>query len=678
MTGAASHGHDRRGRPRAGAGFGQGAAVMVDISQKERTIRVKLVYYGPALGGKTTNLRVLHERALRMRRGDFVSVNSMQDRTILCDLLPLKSGGFRGYDLRLQLLAVPGQAIYGATRRVVLRGADGVVFVGNSAADRFHENRKSLEEMTASLIAHQLDPLTLPTVFQYNKRDLPSVSEVEALERALNPRRLPAFPAVAPRGSGVLETFAAILGATIASLSRRYRTMELPPGQALDDWVAQAVDGMFGCSSFDDPEGAAAGPAEDEPVQAEEIELADGTVMSVGRGKVLVKVTTPEEAPPPAPAAASAAPVASPAPPGPAEPRVPAEALAASYAEATAELGFVVSDLREERDVARARLEEMRRALELATTPGGAADPETRLRRALEVLQRAGGATHASLRLTAADPVRVVVLPPLEADPLGRSEWGVEHLASLPELAEPIVEEASESAQLAHALQSSAPPHEAVVLVPLRSAERPLGLALLYYDLHAPLPPREGLAHLGFLARELAGPLEASAAREAADAARRLGALSRASAATVASLLTRLPEDFARRQKLDLGEVLAPVAVPGVAIDLPPGGLALLGDAPLLRFAIATLAHLCEAEQLARGEGAEVAVSGRLEDGVPCVDVRGTGGVALLVPRQGALDASEAELTVVQAVLAANGASLQPGRDEAGRLRFTVRLAASS
>ncbi len=661
-----------RGRPCAGAGLGQGAAAMVDISQKERTIRVKIVYYGPALGGKTTNLRVLHERALRMRRGDFVSVNSMQDRTILCDLLPLKSGGFRGYDLRLQLLAVPGQAIYGATRRVVLRGADGVVFVGNSAADRFHENRKSLDEMTASLIAHQLDPLTLPTVFQYNKRDLPSVSDVEALERALNPRRLPAFPAVAPRGSGVLETFAAILGATIASLSRRYRTMELPPGQAIDDWAAQAVDGMFGCSSFDEPEAAAEGPAGDEPVEAEEIELPDGTVMSVRSGKVLVKVTTPEEAPPPAPAVASAA------PPGPAEPRVPAEALAASYAEATAELGFVVSDLREERDAARARLEEMRRALELATTPAGAADPATRLRRALEVLQRAGGATHASLRLTAADPVRVVALPPLEADPLGRSEWGLEHLASLPELAEPIVEEASESAQLAHALQSSAPPHEAVVLVPLRSAERPLGLALLYYDLHAPLPPREGLAHLGFLARELAGPLEASAAREAADAARRLGALSRASAATVASLLTRLPEGFARRQRLDLGEVLAPVAVPGVAIELPPGGLAIFGDAPLLRFAIATLAHLCEAEQLARGEGAEVAVSGRLEDGVPSVDVRGTGGVALLVPRQPALDASEAELTVVQTVLAANGASIQPGRDADGRLRFTVRLAPAS
>jgi len=645
---------------------------MVDISQKERTIRVKIVYYGPALGGKTTNLSVLHERALGMRRGEFVSVNSMQDRTILCDLLPLKTGGFRGYDLRLQLVAVPGQAIYGATRRVVLRGADGLVFVANSAADRFHENGKSLDEMTASLVAHQLDPLAIPTVFQYNKRDLPAVAEVEALQRSLNPRRLPSFSAVAPRGTGVLEAFAAILGATVGALSRRYRTMELPPGQSVDDWAAQAVEGMFGCGSFDDSLAPPAKPAVDDAIEAEEIELPDGSVLSIRSGQLKVKVTTPEE--PPTPAAPVPSGPAAPAPP--AEPRVPAEALASSYAEAAAELGFVVSDLREERDTARARLEEMRRALELATQTGFA-DVETRLRRLLEVLQRAGGATHAALRLTAADPVKVVTLPPLAEDPLSRTQWGVEHLAALPEIAEPLVEEAAESAQLAHALQTAAPPHEALVIVPLRSAERLLGVGLLYYDLHAPLPSRETLAHIGFLARELAGPLEATAAREAASAAQRLGALSRASAATVASLLTRLPEGFARRQKLDLGDVLAPLAVPGVALELPPGGLALAGDAPLLRFAVATLAHLCEAEQLARGEGPEVVVRGAVEDGVPCVGVRGSGGVAFLAPRQPEVDASAAELAVVQAVLAATGASLVQGRDGEGRLRFTVRLSAA-
>jgi hypothetical protein len=113
---------------------------MVDIDHRQRVIKVKLVYYGPAVGGKTTNLKVLFERAAGTRRGQFVSVNSAQDRTILCDLLPLRTGGFRGYDLKVQLLAVPGQPMYGATRRVVLKGADGVVFVANSAEDRWPEN----------------------------------------------------------------------------------------------------------------------------------------------------------------------------------------------------------------------------------------------------------------------------------------------------------------------------------------------------------------------------------------------------------------------------------------------------------------------------------------------------------------------------------------------------------
>ena len=114
---------------------------MVEMNQRDRTIKVKIVYYGPALGGKTTNLKVLHEKALWSRRGELISVNSRQDRTILCDLLPLKTGGFRGYDLRVQLLAVAGQAMYSATRRVVIKGADGIVFVANSATDRWQENQ---------------------------------------------------------------------------------------------------------------------------------------------------------------------------------------------------------------------------------------------------------------------------------------------------------------------------------------------------------------------------------------------------------------------------------------------------------------------------------------------------------------------------------------------------------
>jgi signal recognition particle receptor subunit beta len=133
---------------------------MVEFNRQERTIRIKIAYYGPAVGGKTTNLKVLYDRARQGRRGEFVSVNSQQDRTILYDLLPLKSSGFMGYDLRIQLAAVPGQAIYAPARRVVLRGSDGVVFVANSATDRWHENQQCYRELQG-LARSSIDPATI-------------------------------------------------------------------------------------------------------------------------------------------------------------------------------------------------------------------------------------------------------------------------------------------------------------------------------------------------------------------------------------------------------------------------------------------------------------------------------------------------------------------------------------
>ena len=109
---------------------------MVDINRQERVVRARIVYYGPATGGKTTNLKVLHRRADPNRRGELVSVNSTQDRTILLDLLPVKMTAFRGFDLRFQVIAVPGQPMYSSSRSLLLDGADSIVFVANSAADR--------------------------------------------------------------------------------------------------------------------------------------------------------------------------------------------------------------------------------------------------------------------------------------------------------------------------------------------------------------------------------------------------------------------------------------------------------------------------------------------------------------------------------------------------------------
>src|SRR5262245_1510132 len=223
---------------------------MVELNHRDRQIKVKIVYYGPPLGGKTTNLQVLHQHADAARRGDMISINSAQDRTILFDLVPLRTTGFRGFDLRLQILAVPGQAMYAATRRLVLKGADSLVFVANSAVDRWDENIASFREMTQNLLTHHLDPAAMPLVFQYNKRDLPQVMDLEFMDRAMNVRKADSIPAVAVRGEGVLETFAAILMRTIQDLSRRYSILDTTKGQPAWQWTQQAVENMFGTTTI--------------------------------------------------------------------------------------------------------------------------------------------------------------------------------------------------------------------------------------------------------------------------------------------------------------------------------------------------------------------------------------------------------------------------------------------
>jgi mutual gliding-motility protein MglA len=223
---------------------------MVELNHRDRTIKIKVVYYGPPVGGKTTNLQILHQHASGARRGDMISINSAQDRTILFDLLPLKTPGFRGFDLRLQILAVPGQAMYAATRRLVLKGADSLVFVANSAVDRWEENIQSYREMTQNLLSHHLDPSTMPLVLQYNKRDLPQVMEPEIMDRALNARRVDAIPAVAVRGEGVLETFGAILMRTVLDLARRYAILDIKEGTPAEKWTEEALVGMFGTTSL--------------------------------------------------------------------------------------------------------------------------------------------------------------------------------------------------------------------------------------------------------------------------------------------------------------------------------------------------------------------------------------------------------------------------------------------
>jgi signal recognition particle receptor subunit beta len=625
---------------------------MVEFNRQERTIRIKIAYYGPAVGGKTTNLKILYDRARNGRRGEFVSVNSHQDRTILCDLLPLKSAGFMGYDLRFQLAAVPGQAIYAPARRVVLRGSDGVVFVANSATDRWHENQQCFRELQGHLLAQQLDPATIPMVMQYNKRDLPEVMDFDALNRGLNSRRCPHFGAVATRGEGVIETFAEIVKLTLEDLARRHAAIALPPGQSLDEWTQQAIVSMFGRVRPPIDEGS-----EDlVTVDAPERESGDGEAAE----HHLLKLAMPEELTHGQPDARST------------------EVLAESYAQASTELGVRVNDLREERDAARTRLAELKLALELAEQKSAEGEVEDRAQRILAILMRAADAANASLFLTTTDPAQLLLLPPLVSDPLARSSWGALHLHGLRELDEARLEEGSELPELRATLADREPQFSSVALVPLRSAERVLALAILYYRPHMVLPRKDVLEHLGFLGRVLAGPLEAAAAREAKASVDRMRAVSRASAAAIASLLTRLPGGAARRTALSLEDVLAPLRVPGVTVTVVPGTPKVTGDPALLRFSVATLIARCEAAALERSMIPVIGVYAGLEEDQVRIHVWvGEGGAAVGAPvaTEAFSSDSDAEMSAVYAIMALHSGGLAVPDSQGAVVHYVLQLA---
>jgi len=192
---------------------------MVQFDNQYRQIKIKVVYYGPAAGGKTTCLKHIHRVIDPHRRTKLYSLNTAADRTLFFDLLSLNLGRIRGYRLTLQLYTVPGQVQYDATRRTVLAGADGVVFVADSQLEQKEANLESLEDLWANMKANGLHRGTIPVVLQYNKRDLDPVLTVAEMDAALNADELPVFPTVALTGNGVLEAFASIGEHTLASVA---------------------------------------------------------------------------------------------------------------------------------------------------------------------------------------------------------------------------------------------------------------------------------------------------------------------------------------------------------------------------------------------------------------------------------------------------------------------------
>jgi hypothetical protein len=186
-----------------------------------REITCKIVYYGPGRSGKTTNLQYIYSQVPDDRKGRMVSLATQTDRTLFFDFLPLDLGSISGFTTKFQLYTVPGQVYYNATRKLVLQGADGVVFVADSQVRQLDENIESLQNLQANVLEHGVDIRTLPTVLQYNKQDLPGelILAPEELDEALNFRGLPSFPADALHGQGVFETLKAISAEVLRKLS---------------------------------------------------------------------------------------------------------------------------------------------------------------------------------------------------------------------------------------------------------------------------------------------------------------------------------------------------------------------------------------------------------------------------------------------------------------------------
>jgi mutual gliding-motility protein MglA len=191
------------------------------VNYATREITCKIVYYGPGRSGKTTNLHYIYGQVPQDRKGQMVSLATQTDRTLFFDFLPIDLGTISGFTTRFQLYTVPGQVYYQTTRKLVLQGADGVVFVADSQARQLEENIESMQDLHANLAEQGVDARTMPLVIQYNKQDLPAemVTPVPELDEALNFRGVPSFPADALHGPGVFETLRAISELVLRRLS---------------------------------------------------------------------------------------------------------------------------------------------------------------------------------------------------------------------------------------------------------------------------------------------------------------------------------------------------------------------------------------------------------------------------------------------------------------------------
>ncbi len=176
------------------------------VNYHTKEINCKIVYYGPGLGGKTTNIQYIYQKTSSNNKGQMITLNTENERTLFFDFLPLDLGEIRGFKTRFHLYTVPGQVFYEASRKLILRGVDGLVFVADSQVERMEANIESYQGLERNLAEQGYDISKVPMVMQWNKRDLPNIVPVEDLQFQLNKRKFPAFEAVATNGKGVFET----------------------------------------------------------------------------------------------------------------------------------------------------------------------------------------------------------------------------------------------------------------------------------------------------------------------------------------------------------------------------------------------------------------------------------------------------------------------------------------
>jgi mutual gliding-motility protein MglA len=190
------------------------------INYSSREINCKIVYYGPGLCGKTTNLQYVFNKVDPSTKGKLITLATEMDRTLFFDFLPLELGTVKGFKTRFHLYTVPGQVYYDASRKLILRGVDGVVFVADSQTARYDANIESLYNLHENLEDYKLKLDDVPFVIQYNKRDMPDVIAIEELEQELNPEKFPSFPAVAVKGDGVFDTLKSVAKGVLKKLSQ--------------------------------------------------------------------------------------------------------------------------------------------------------------------------------------------------------------------------------------------------------------------------------------------------------------------------------------------------------------------------------------------------------------------------------------------------------------------------